>query len=122
MAIIDVFKAHDVTLAYVADRMPPSKSGKPISQPGLSQIINGNPSYTNLQNIAKAMGMTTAQLIAEAEGDTTTGMLSSFVKYRGKVAEASTLKELETLCDDIRADQQKDGKQQEFKPDGNRWK
>lgn len=68
MTILEVIKAHRLTLNEVRLKMPLKDNGEPISSPAMSQLVNGNPTLSRLQDIAHAMGMTTAQLLAEVEG------------------------------------------------------
>ena len=59
-----------------------------VSQPAISQAINGNPSLSRLQEIADAMNVTLSELLSE-DGTTTTddGHVTLRCPYCGKSLE-----------------------------------
>lgn len=64
MDIKKVIKAHGFTTQKVADELG-------ISQPSVSSIINGNPTLDKLQAIAKVIGVSVSELLADEEGSGT---------------------------------------------------
>ena len=66
MNIKEVIKAHGWTMEKLAAEMTDSRTGKKgISQPSVSSIVNGNPTLDKLQEIAKIIGISVSELVAE---------------------------------------------------------
>ena len=75
MDIKKKIKEAGLTLDKVASKMTKTVDGKTvvgISQPSLSAIINGNPSYSKLKEIADIIGISVSQLVADEEPNTNT--------------------------------------------------
>lgn len=68
MDIKKVFARHGLTATQVAERM-----GIPLTN--LSMAINGNPTYKKLCDIAKAVGCSPSELIADDEDLKTTSIV-----------------------------------------------
>ena len=60
-----VIKAKGFTLEQVASQMKNKNGGIGISQPSLSQMLNGNPSVSRVVEIAKIIGVSVSELIGE---------------------------------------------------------
>jgi len=68
MDIKKVIKQQGWTLERVAAEMKKPNGEKGLPQSALSQlIINGNPSYLKLQEIANIIGVTVSELVADEE-------------------------------------------------------
>ena len=65
MDIKKVIKERGWTLEKLAAEMTNKQGGKGISQPTVSQIINGNPSLDKLKEIASIIGVTVSDLLRE---------------------------------------------------------
>ena len=71
MDIKKKIKEAGLTLDKVASKMTKTVDGKTvvgISQPSLSAIINGNPSYSKLKEIADIIGISVSELVADDDG------------------------------------------------------
>jgi transcriptional regulator with XRE-family HTH domain len=68
MDIKKVFSRYGLTAAQVAERMGTSPTN-------LSMAINGNPTYQKLCDIAKAVGCTPSELIADEEDNRATKVI-----------------------------------------------
>lgn len=70
MNIRRVIKEQGWTLARVAAEMRKPNGEKGLSQAALSQlIINGNPTFDKLQEIADILGITVSELVREEGND-----------------------------------------------------
>lgn len=49
----------------VASRLTNNRGTIGISQPSMSSLINGNPSYSRLKEIADILGITVSELVAD---------------------------------------------------------
>ena len=49
----------------VAAKLTNNRGGIGISQPSMSSLINGNPSYSRLKEIADILGITVSELVAD---------------------------------------------------------
>ena len=70
MDIKKVIKERGWTLEKLAAEMTNKQGGKGISQPTVSQIINGNPSLDKLKEIASIIGVTVADLLRDEDDNT----------------------------------------------------
>lgn len=71
MNIKKVINEHGWTIERLAKEMIGRNGEKGISQPSLSQLINGgNPTYKKLQEIANIIGVSVSELVRE-ESDST---------------------------------------------------
>jgi transcriptional regulator with XRE-family HTH domain len=52
-------------LECVASRLTNNRGTIGISQPSMSSLINGNPSYSRLKEIADILGITVSELVAD---------------------------------------------------------
>ncbi len=59
-----VIKAKGFTLEQVAAQMS-GKDGKGISQSALTQMLNGNPSISRVKEIARIIGVSVSELVAD---------------------------------------------------------
>ena len=64
-----VIKAKGFTLEQVAAQMK-GKSGDGISQSALTQMLNGNPSISRVKEIARIIGVSVSELVADEYQDT----------------------------------------------------
>ena len=67
MDIKKVIKERGWTLEKLAAEMTNKQGGKGITQPTVSQIINGNPSLDKLKEIASIIGVTVSDLLRDEE-------------------------------------------------------
>ena len=63
-SIRKVIKEKGFTLEQVASRMS-GKNGKGISQSALTQMLNGNPSISRVKEIARIIGVSVSELVAD---------------------------------------------------------
>lgn len=70
MDIKKVIKEKGWTLEKLAAEMTNKQGGKGITQPTVSQIINGNPSLDKLKEIASIIGVTVSELLRDEEDNT----------------------------------------------------
>ena len=70
MDIEKVIKERGWTLEKLAAEMTNKQGGKGISQPTVSQIINGNPSLDKLKEIASIIGVTVSDLLRDEDDNT----------------------------------------------------
>ena len=70
MDIKKVIKERGWTLEKLAAEMTNKQGGKGISQPTVSQIINGNPSLDKLKEIASIIGVTVSDLLRDEDDST----------------------------------------------------
>lgn len=70
MDIKKVIKERGWTLEKLAAEMTNKQGGKGITQPTVSQIINGNPSLDKLKEIASIIGVTVSELLRDEEDNT----------------------------------------------------
>ena len=70
MEIKKVIKERGWTLEKLAAEMTNKQGGKGISQPTVSQIINGNPSLDKLKEIASIIGVTVSDLLRDEDDNT----------------------------------------------------
>lgn len=59
-----IIKAKGFTLEQVAAQMS-GKDGKGISQSALTQMLNGNPSISRVKEIARIVGVSVSELVAD---------------------------------------------------------
>ena len=72
MSIKDVIQKHGWTLDKIGAQMTNKNGEKGISHSSVSQIINGNPTLSKLQEMASIMGISVSELVAdEVEQDKT---------------------------------------------------
>lgn len=64
-SIKNVIKAKGFTLEQVASQMENKNGGKGITQSALTQMLNGNPSISRVKEIAKIVGVTVSELVAD---------------------------------------------------------
>ena len=70
MDIKKVIKERGWTLEKLAAEMTNKQGGKGISQPTVSQIINGKPSLDKLKEIASIIGVTVSDLLRDEDDNT----------------------------------------------------
>ena len=70
MDIKKVIKERGWTLEKLAAEMTNKQGGKGISQPTVSQIINGNPSLDKLKEIASIIGVAVSDLLRDEDDNT----------------------------------------------------
>ena len=70
MDIKKVIKERGWTLEKLAAEMTNKQGGKGISQPTVSQIINGNPSLDKLKEIASIIGVSVSDLLRDEDDNT----------------------------------------------------
>ena len=58
-------KERGFTLEQVQKQLKNSHGGLGISQPSMSSLINGNPSFSRLQEIAQIIGVTVSELVRD---------------------------------------------------------
>jgi transcriptional regulator with XRE-family HTH domain len=81
-------KAQGFTLDEVAAKLKNSHGGIGISQPSMSSIINGNTTFSRLQEIASIIGLSVSELVAD--DDTKTSIICP---YCGRKINISTEKD-----------------------------
>ncbi|QUB63719.1 helix-turn-helix transcriptional regulator [Prevotella melaninogenica] len=65
MNLKKVIKEHGWTLERLASEMKGKDGVKGVSQPSVSSIINGNPTFDKLQEIASIIGVSVSELVAD---------------------------------------------------------
>ena len=65
MDIAKRIKERGMKLEDVASRLTNNRGTIGISQPSMSSLINGNPSYSRLKEIADILGITISELVAD---------------------------------------------------------
>ncbi len=65
MNIAQRIKERGLTLDYVASRLTNRDGGTGISQPSMSSLINGNPSFARLKEIAGIIGISVSELVRD---------------------------------------------------------
>lgn len=93
--IKDLIKEKGYTQQEFADKLE-------ITRVGLSQLINGKPSYPTLEKIAKALNVPMWQLFASPEDVTGEGDLTALIQYKKDFYKASTIEELEKIVREIK--------------------
>lgn len=93
MNIKKVIKESGWTLEKLAAEMINKNGQKGISQPSLSQIINGNPTLDKLQEIARIIGVPVSKLVGEDSGDSVIG----FVKVGDQVHEICSFDDIREI-------------------------
>lgn len=95
MDIKKVIKESGWTLERLAAEMTNKNGLKGISQPSVSQIVNGNPTLDKLQEIARIIGIPVSELVRdEVKGNSE---LIALIEHRGDFYKAATIVELETI-------------------------
>lgn len=69
MDIKNKIQSRGFTISQVAERMTNKNGGKGISQPSMSQIINGNPTIDKLKEIASIIGISVSELLSDNTKD-----------------------------------------------------
>lgn len=70
MNIKEQIQKRGFTVSQVAALMTNKKGEKGITQSSLSQIINGNPSFDKLKEIASIIGVTVSDLLRDEDDNT----------------------------------------------------
>lgn len=65
MNIKKVLKERGWTMEKLASEMKNKNGEKGVSQASVSQLINGNPTFDKLQEIAGILGITVSELVAD---------------------------------------------------------
>ena len=65
MDIAKRIKERGMKLEDVASKLTNNRGTIGISQPSMSSLINGNPSYSRLKEIADILGITVSELVAD---------------------------------------------------------
>ena len=65
MDIAKRIKERGFKLEDVASKLTNNRGTIGISQPSMSSLINGNPSYSRLKEIADILGITVSELVAD---------------------------------------------------------
>ena len=67
MNIKKVLKNRGWTMERLASEMKNKNGEKGVSQASVSQLINGNPTFDKLQEIADILGITVSELVSDEE-------------------------------------------------------
>lgn len=101
MDIKKIIKNSGYTISDVAAKMRRQDGGVGLPQSALSQIIiNGNPSFLKLKEIANIIGVPVSVLVAEPSDESITGIIN----YNGRAMQANNLSELQSIIDNIKKD------------------
>ena len=65
MDISKRIKEQGMSVAEVAARLKNNRGGLGISQPSMSSLINGNPTFSRLQEIATILNITVSELVRD---------------------------------------------------------
>ena len=65
MDISKRIKEKGMSVAEVAARLKNNRGGLGISQPSMSSLINGNPTFSRLQEIATILNITVSELVRD---------------------------------------------------------
>jgi transcriptional regulator with XRE-family HTH domain len=65
MDISKRIKEKGMSVAEVAARLRNNRGGLGISQPSMSSLINGNPTFSRLQEIATILNITVSELVRD---------------------------------------------------------
>ena len=91
MNIAKRIKEQGFKLEDVAAQLTNNRGGLGISQPSMSSLINGNPTYSRLEEIARIIGISVSDLVRDDDDPTAQGR--SEVRIGDKLYEV-TIKEL----------------------------
>ncbi|MGR4839099.1 MULTISPECIES: helix-turn-helix domain-containing protein [unclassified Bacteroides] len=95
--IKDLIKERGYTQQEFADKLG-------ITRVGLSQLINGKPSYSTLEKISAALEVPMWQLFASPEEVTGKGELTALIQHKGAFYKASTIEELEKIVNELKGE------------------
>lgn len=93
MDIKEKLKGTGWTISSLAARMKNKQGGYGISQQSMSQIINGNPTVSKLQEIADIIGISLSELVS----DNRSSDFTVLIKKGNNLYSASSIEELEAL-------------------------
>ena len=93
MDIKEKLKGTGWTISSLAARMKNKQGGYGISQQSMSQIINGNPTVSKLQEIADIIGIPLSELVSDNRSTDFTAL----IKQGNNLYSASSIEELEAL-------------------------
>lgn len=93
MDIKEKLKGTGWTISSLAAKMKNKQGGYGISQQSMSQIINGNPTVSKLQEIADIIGIPLSELVSDSRSSDFTAL----IKQGNNLYSASSMEELEAL-------------------------
>lgn len=93
MDIKEKLKGTGWTISSLAAKMKNKQGGYGISQQSMSQIINGNPTVSKLQEIADIIGIPLSELVS----DNRSYDFTALIKKGNNLYSASSIEELEAL-------------------------
>lgn len=93
MDIKEKLKGTGWTISSLAAKMKNKQGGYGISQQSMSQIINGNPTVSKLQEIADIIGVSLSELVSDNHPSDFTAL----IKRGNNMYSASSIEELEAL-------------------------
>jgi len=94
LRIKQLIKEHGFTQAEFAEKLN-------ITRVGLSQLINGKPSYSTLEKMAAALNVPIWQLFISRE-EAAGRQLNALIECNGNFFKASTIEELENIIAQIK--------------------
>lgn len=98
MDIKEKLKGTGWTISSLAARMKNKQGGYGISQQSMSQIINGNPTVSKLQEIADIIGIPLSELVSDNRSTDFTAL----IKQGNNLFSASSIEELEALIQKLK--------------------
>lgn len=98
MNIKEKLKGTGWTISSLAARMKNKQGGYGISQQSLSQIINGNPTVSKLQEIADIIGIPLSELVS----DNRSADFTALIKKGDSLYSASSIEQLEALIQKLK--------------------
>ena len=84
-------KQYGWTMERLGAEMTNNTGGKGITQQSMSSIINGNPSVSKLQEIAKIIGISVSELVSDSDG------LTALIQQGDNFYRADSIEELESI-------------------------
>ena len=98
MNIKDKLKGTGWTISSLAAKMKNKQGGYGISQQSMSQIINGNPTISKLQEIADIIGISLSELVSDNHPSDFTAL----IKKGDSLYSASSIEQLEALISKLK--------------------
>lgn len=95
MNLKKVIKEHGWTLERLASEMKGKDGVKGVSQPSVSSIINGNPTFDKLQEIASIIGVPLSELVKDEN------QINGYIEVRGELKKVTSVDELKKLVAEI---------------------
>lgn len=98
MNLKKVIKERGWTLERLASEMKGKDGVKGVSQPSVSSIINGNPTFDKLQEIASIIGVSVSELVKDEN------QINGYIEVGGELKKVTSVEELERVLSEIKGE------------------